>query len=262
MEQYNFYNVDPHIAEVYDQIEDDESDVYQIRHLIGSKSQLRILEPFCGTGRIAIPLAKDGHFLVGIDQAKAMLQCAALKIANSGLASRISLIEQNVTEGSWPRGFDLVILGRNSLYELATQEQQEKCFESASLALKKGGHIYVDNNHMEGDLDQTWRDLKSVKTVLSGKCEDGTVVDGKMQTIWFDAPKRLVRLKRLFRIEDTNGKVVVHELTQQKHPVSSDEIREWLIRYGFGTLKQFGEYIGNLYNTSSPRAIFWAYKIG
>jgi SAM-dependent methyltransferase len=260
--QQNPYDLDPHIAEIYDQLEHDDSDIDQIRQLIGSRSPQRILEPFCGTGRIAISLGNHGHQIVGMDNAKGMLERAAYKIGlTSGLGFKVELIEKDVLQGSWPSGFDLVILGRNCFYELPTQHDQEKCFEFANKALKKGGHIYVDNNHMEGGLDQAWQDLTIVKTVLAGKCEDGTIVDGKMQTIWFDSAKRLVRLKRQFNVEHSSGKVVAYEFIQQKHPVSAVEVRGWLAGHGFEINHQFGDYESNVYQPSSPRAIFWAQKV-
>src|SRR3972149_2266514 len=91
----NMYDVEPHIAEIYDQSETYADDVALIRRLIGplphpahckdqqwrGRKHLRILEPFCGTGRILIPLAEDGHTLVGLDQAGGMLARAASKLA-------------------------------------------------------------------------------------------------------------------------------------------------------------------------------------
>jgi len=59
----NAYDIEPHIAEIYDQVETYTDDLYLIRRLIGGRVPLRILEPFCGTGRILIPLALDGHTL-------------------------------------------------------------------------------------------------------------------------------------------------------------------------------------------------------
>ena len=53
----NMYDIEPHIAEIYDQVEIYHDDVELIRKLIGGRGPLRILEPFCGTGRILIPLA-------------------------------------------------------------------------------------------------------------------------------------------------------------------------------------------------------------
>ena len=50
------YDVDAHVAEIYDQLETKTADVDLIRRLVGPGNRLRILEPFCGTGRVLIPL--------------------------------------------------------------------------------------------------------------------------------------------------------------------------------------------------------------
>ena len=63
----NQYDLDPHVAEIYDQVETETDDIELIRTLITGKGVLRILEPFCGTGRILIPLALDGQEIVGLD---------------------------------------------------------------------------------------------------------------------------------------------------------------------------------------------------
>ena len=55
------YDVEPHIAEIYDQSETYTDDVELVRNLVDRQGFLRILEPFCGTGRILIPLALDGQ---------------------------------------------------------------------------------------------------------------------------------------------------------------------------------------------------------
>lgn len=72
-------DIEAHVAEVYDQVETYSDDVELIRRLLGNHRQLRILEPLCGTGRVLIPLALDGHELVGLDQAEGMLPRARAK---------------------------------------------------------------------------------------------------------------------------------------------------------------------------------------
>lgn len=57
MKNHFMYDITPHIAEIYDQTVNQYDDVQLIQKLIGDSSQLRILEAFCGTGRILIPLA-------------------------------------------------------------------------------------------------------------------------------------------------------------------------------------------------------------
>ena len=127
----NMYDIEPHIAEIYDQQENYTNDVELIRNLIGTRESLLILEPFCGTGRILIPLVTDGHHAVGLDQAKVMLDFARQKISQlpNVVQDRITLTKANVVNEVWPIGFDLVILGGNCLYELATAEEQKKIAE-------------------------------------------------------------------------------------------------------------------------------------
>lgn len=259
----NPYDVDSHIAEVYDQCDTETTDIRLIRRFINGRGPLQILEPFSGTGRILIPLAQDGHTVTGIDQALYMIQRAQKKIGwlPEEIQMQITLIEGDVVVMAWPGRYDLVILGGNCLYELATPEEQERCIQQAAEVLKPGGYLYVDNNHMEGDLAPSWQ-VTGVpeKRGLAGVCADASQVETWLETIWFDAPQRLVRFRRRVEVTSPDGEVTTHEFMQQKHPVSSGEVRGWLEKYGFTIEEMFGDPQGNAYNVDSPRAIFWAKK--
>ena len=74
------YDLDAHVAELYDQLITTAEDIALVRRLIGPQKGLRILEPFCGTGRVLIPLALDGHVVVGLDRAQGMLSRARAKV--------------------------------------------------------------------------------------------------------------------------------------------------------------------------------------
>jgi SAM-dependent methyltransferase len=254
------YDVEPHIAEIYDQIETGTDDVMLIRRLIGDRKQVRILEPFCGTGRILIPLARDGHTLVGTDQASGMLARAQTKISQlpEETQRRITLIEADVTASEWPRGFDVVILGGNCFYELATPEEQEGCIMAAAAALIPGGQVYIDNDHMEGELDPAWQKPSVRRGFPSGTCADGTRVASTTGTIWFDAPRRLAKFHRCTTVTRTDGSVIQQEYEQQKHPVSQVEVQTWLERHGFVIEQMVGDRAGAPYTETSERAIFWA----
>lgn len=260
----NTYETDLPIAEIYDQVETQTDDVELIRSLIEGRGGLRILEPFCGTGRILIPLALDGHQLVGIDQAKCMLDRAREKIADLAQEVResITLIQADVTKTSWPQDFHLVILGANCFYELASPEEQEGCIASAAAALRPGGYVYLDNNHMEGDLADSWRQPCVTKGFPTGTCSDGTRVEGACETTWYDAKVRLVRFRRAVTVTRPDGSTMSKEWTQQKHPPSTDEMRTWLGKHGFVIEHLYGDRSANPYIETSHRAIFWARKKG
>ncbi|MCB0013362.1 MAG: class I SAM-dependent methyltransferase [Anaerolineales bacterium] len=256
------YNIDPHIAELYDQSETYQDDVALIRRLIAGRGPLRILEPFCGTGRILIPLAQDGHELTGLDAAQGMLNRAQTKIdtLSPEVSARITLTTADIVHDAWPQGFDLVILGGNCFYELATPQEQAGCIAAAAAALKPGGFVYVDNNHMEGPLAASWQQRGSRPGFPTGICRDGTRVESTTETIWFDINKRLARFRRSTCVTRPDGRQFEQTYEQQKHPVSRDEVLGWLRQFGFTIEALYGDRAGNPYVASSERAIFWARK--
>jgi SAM-dependent methyltransferase len=258
----NMYDIEPHIAEIYDNQENYSDDVELIRNLIGDRVALNILEPFCGTGRIFIPLALDGHNITGLDQARGMLERAHSKINKlpEDVRSRITLIEADVTSGDWPENFDLVILGGNCLYELATPEEQEKCIISAANSLKSGGYVYVDNDHMEGELDPSWQKTGITERFPTGRCLDGTTIESEGETIWWDVRKRLVRYRRRTEVNFPDGSHMQKEHFVQCHPPSKVEVQSWLENHGFIVERVFGDRATGPYVETSERAIFWAVK--
>lgn len=260
MNRINAYNADFHVAEIYDQYEAELEDVNFIRKLIGNSGPMEILEPFCGTGRILLPLASDGHDVLGMDQSAGMLGRAHQKTQQLPLETqkRIRLIQADVLCEEWPIGFDLVILGCNCFYELATPDEQEECILQAHQSLKPGGCLFVDNNHMEGELVTAWQHIGSSEPSLSGECLDGTLIESTRETIWFDAPQRLARFCRRTKVTLTDGNIIEQEYIQQKHPVSKDEVQGWLEKHGFGIEGTYGNYEDAPYTHAAPRAIFWA----
>jgi SAM-dependent methyltransferase len=258
---FKAYDICSCITEIYDQVETQRDDVNLLLELIGGKKYLRILEPFCGNGRILIPLAQDGHELVGMDKSRPMLESLRKKIQNTPgtVQNRISLKHADVLSEAWPKDFDLVILGSNCLYELATPDQQEKCIRNAHDSLKFNGYLYLDNNHMEGDLDLSWR-KSGIKAPAfpTGKCSNGTLVKGSMETIWYNINRRLVRFRRTVEITTPDGETTQKEWVEQKHPPSTVEMKAWLKKYCFSILNLWGGRDRSLYTNESERAVFWA----
>lgn len=257
----NQYDVDAHMAEFYDLYEMEQDDVALLRRLIGTDSPLRILEPFCGTGRLLLPLAEDGHELVGMDAAHFMLERLRLKFSGfpGTVRKQVGLIEGNVLEAEWPVGFDLVILGGNCFYELASAKEQEICIARAARSLRPNGRLFLDNNHMEGPLDESWRRPGKRPTIFpNGVCADGVRLEGFTELLWFDAERRLSQNRRSIRLTYPDGHVEEKAYIHQKHPPSTDEMKRWLEKYGFVIEQLFGDKKGSPYAESSPRAVFWA----
>jgi len=253
-----------YIEEIYDRVEPGITDVLTLRRLIGDR-KLRILEVFCGHGRILLPLAEDGHMITGIDLSATFLGILEQRV--SGLAETIrrnvTLIRADAVAGNYPTSFDLVILGGNCLYELGRPEDQEACIRNAAQALKPGGRLWLDCDHQEGELKKSWQSVGEVNANAfpSGVCTDGAVVKSTSENIWFDAGRRLVRGRRKTVVEKDGRVLHEQEFVVQTHPPSTVEMRQWLEGNGFEIVSLWGDHANEIpYTDESGRATFWARK--
>jgi SAM-dependent methyltransferase len=75
-----------------------------------------ILELACGTGRITIPLARDGHEVTGLDVSSAMLRQAQAKAGSLN----VRFVQANMRNFDLGQRFPLIIVSCNSLAHLTT----------------------------------------------------------------------------------------------------------------------------------------------
>ncbi len=121
-------------------------DITLLQDLIGEK-KIRICELMCGTGRMTIPLALDGHSVTGIEIQEAFANIAREELVHSGSNATIQIAD--VAKNSWGTEYDLVIVGRDSLLELGTALEQERIISTAFASLKEEGFIFIDNTNIE-----------------------------------------------------------------------------------------------------------------
>ena len=84
-----------------------------------------ILDITAGTGRVTIPLARDGHEIVALDNSPSMLAVARekLKMESSEIAKRISILEGDMTDFEFNRRFRLIIIPSSFGHALTTEAQ-------------------------------------------------------------------------------------------------------------------------------------------
>src|SRR5260221_9070192 len=83
---------------------DDDLDMYRnFAELCGGK----ILELACGSGRLLLPLAREGYTLTGVDTSVRMLELARTALGQEGLAGRCQLVEQDMCALQLPEKYRL-----------------------------------------------------------------------------------------------------------------------------------------------------------
>jgi len=106
-----------------------------------------VLEVCCGTGRVAIPLARDGVEVTGVDINHAMLQRFRkfLETEDKATANRITLIEQDAAKLDLGEiRFQTAILAFNSLLCIPDFQQQCAVLQVASRHLRPTGRLLID----------------------------------------------------------------------------------------------------------------------
>lgn len=100
----------------------------------------RVLEFGVGTGRIALPLARRGVEVHGIDLSRAMV--ARLRAKPGGAAISVTIGDFAATRA--PGEFSLLYLVFNTICNLTTQDAQVACFINAAEHLKPGGRFVIE----------------------------------------------------------------------------------------------------------------------
>ncbi len=108
--------------------------------LAGLAGAGRALELGIGTGRIALPLARRGTGVHGIDLSRAMV--ARLRAKPGGGAIGVTIGDFATTAAGGR--FSLVYLVFNTIMNLITQEAQVACFRNAAAHLEPGGCFVIE----------------------------------------------------------------------------------------------------------------------
>src|ERR1700728_2902612 len=136
------------IAEYYDaeyeRHRELKKDVPMLLRHIPRRPPQTILELAAGTGRVAIPLAKAGHTVVGVDYAADMLKIARRKCEAAGISPRqLTFVHQNVLRLNLRRQFDWIVLMFNTFLAFPTLREQDAVLQGVVRHLKPTGRFWV-----------------------------------------------------------------------------------------------------------------------
>ncbi|MEM9747906.1 MAG: methyltransferase domain-containing protein [Actinomycetota bacterium] len=141
-------------ADVYDEWYADVTDVGATVELIRSLADARdgaddphapdqpptALELGVGTGRLAIPLARTGVAVTGLDASEAMLD--RLRRATDG--DLVTTVLGDMVDGLPDGPFDVVFAAYNTFLNLIELDRQAACVAAVARRLSPGGHLVIE----------------------------------------------------------------------------------------------------------------------
>lgn len=129
--------------------------LHDVPHYLGLAKELadllgrapKVLELACGTGRLSIPLAREGFAVTGLDASPTMLAGLARRLEREGpdVAARVTAAQGDLLQlDVQVKDHDLVVMGFNILMLLADFEAQIIALEKVRDHLAPGGILALD----------------------------------------------------------------------------------------------------------------------
>ncbi|HYK97503.1 MAG TPA: class I SAM-dependent methyltransferase [Candidatus Acidoferrales bacterium] len=208
-----------------------------------------LLELGVGSGRVAIPLAKDGHEIVGIDRSKAMLARAAKRAKEQ--RAKLTLVEADMRTFSLERTFALVTIPFNTFLML-TPDERWACLARCREHLTPTGRLAIDVFQpdpnivagLDGAVREDWRrkdpDTGHVVTKFSSTRGN---VDATTFHWWYDEELDGGAIKRITR------EATLHYLYRREAELLFPDA-------GFDIDTLHGDYTGAQVTPTSPKLLF------
>jgi len=111
-----------------------------------------LLELGCGTGRLLVPLAGDGHSITGLDLSAVMLAAARAKLEAAHLAGRVTLVQGDMRDFELSTRFALAFIPINTFMHCYDMHQQLACLRCVRRHLESGGQLVVDVFHPDSQV--------------------------------------------------------------------------------------------------------------
>ena len=242
-------SIDPYAADAafYDAIHDGERDDIGLWLSFAGRTDRPVLELGCGTGRIAVELAKAGHGVVGLDPSREMLARARARSDEVGVD--IEWLEGTLTDVALEPGrFGFVLVPADVFLYCQTGEEQLAWLKALASAMHFNGRLALD---LPGPA--LWQDVATngqQMLTFSGEAPDGESFDA-----WQVKEDDLAAQTRWLRVtyEQVDGAGTVRRRTSehQLRYVYRFEIEYLFALAGLAQLDVYGDYdLGPLTNDS------------
>jgi SAM-dependent methyltransferase len=221
---------------------------------LGSAKGARILELGCGSGRVTIPLARDGHTVVAIDQMPPMLAKLRQRIAKvpASVATRITPLAGELCTFKAPGTFPLVIAAFNVLEHLYTRGELAACLSRVADHLAPGGAFAFDVQLP----DLEWLARDPTKRWAKTKFTDPSTGNPMLYSTNhdYDAINQIAVIRLYYEPVDGKGPSKIVKLTQRKWFPA--ELEAAIAHAGFRLTARYGDFFwGELTGTAESQVL-------
>jgi ubiquinone/menaquinone biosynthesis C-methylase UbiE len=218
----------------------------------------RLLELACGTGRLTLPLARDGFTITGLDLSPEMLRIAREKLQREPpeVQARVRLVQGDMSDFALGEPADLALLPVSSIFHLHTRAQQVGCLACMRRHLAPGGAAVIDVTPAEMMANQAVGEEREYRSGVNP--ETGKLTRELGRKLSLDKRTQRVTVEHTYVEEDPEGETRRSVFVDNYTWVREEEMRELLAEAGLPKVAVFGSYDFQFFEKDSRRMIFVA----
>ncbi len=247
------------LADLYDLAYGDFDDDIDFYENLARAADGAVLELGVGTGRVAIPLARSGYSVVGLDESPSMLAVARAKLAAAGdvRADRLELVHGDMTRFDLARRFGLVFIAANTFQHLVTTSAQAACLRCVTHHLAPNGIFAMS---VRSPTSVSWEDAGAAQPLLlDWTRRDPTSGDVVMKLVaQHPDPARMVREITYIYDRVHEGAVQRNVFVTELRYSTVSEIESLLQHEGLRVTHVYGDYDLSPVGDATEQLIFVA----
>jgi len=198
-----------------------------------------ILELGCGTGRVAIPVAKAGATVIGIDRSESMLARGRQRVKRARVGSAVKLIRGDIRYLPFPdKTFPLVMAPYGILQSLLDERVLTQTLKDVQRVLKKNGTFGLE---LVADLP-AWEEY-SKHTSLRGKRGPHGKPIVLIESVKQDRKNHITRFEQEF-VEGRGKSATRKKFSLAFRTLSVPQMVQRLEKAGFEVDALLGDYQG------------------
>lgn len=216
-----------------------------------------VLDLGAAAGRVAIPLARDGHEVWALDSDPAMLAelAGAAGREDAGVAARVRPVRGDLRRLDLPGRFPLVLLAMNTLQVLLTPGDQVACLAGVRRHLAPGGLLAFDVALPDiAEVQSTLGVLRA--TGVHHDAAGGATLFHSAVYDDFDPVSQTLEFTLFVDERGRDGRLARHVRPHRVHLYLPAELRHLVARAGLAVAEEHGGFDGEPLSPASERQVY------